>query len=161
MSLEKAVDPRWTQFWNDLSPINLMDEREGGTLVKVGIKWPPLLDLLVASFVIRCWKEKNLLWSQWGIRDGVFFSMRHFALLSAFPAASCFSAAFPLPARCFCFSFRAERGLVTRPNHRLRRRTFYRSYMLMRLLIPARFLAHFNDWFFYLFRDLCLAPRGN
>ena len=97
------------------------------------------------------------------VMDGgsVFFSMWPFALLSAFPAASCFSAAFPLPARCFCFSFRAERGLVTRLNHRLRRRTFYRSYMLMRLLIPARFLARFNDWFYYLFRDLCLAPRGN
>ena len=42
-----------------------------------------------------------------------FFSMWPFALLSAIPAAFCFSAASPLPARCFCFSLRAERGLVT------------------------------------------------
>ena len=74
----------------------------------------------------------------------LFFTVA-FALLSALPAAFCFSAAFPLPARCFCFSFRAERGLVTRLNRRLRGRTFHRSYMLMRLLIPARFLARFND----------------
>ena len=69
----------------------------------------------------------------------LFFTVA-FALLSALPAAFCFSAAFPLPACCsLLFLSRRARTRHNVFNHRLRRRIFSRSYMLMRLLIPLVF----------------------